>query len=124
MNRILLICLILIVCPFLKSCNNNDIIIDQYELAIQKGDYDEAAELLYQIDEDDLTEEQQMRIAEITMGYPAKSLTSSYLKMIHEGSSEIDEMISETEESVTDIEEIAADMDEAYQYHDEEEMNL
>lgn len=116
-NRFVII-LTFLACTILCSCNNSDIIIDQYEHAIQEGDYDEAAELLYQLDEDDLTEEQQMRIAEITMGYPAKSLTSSYLKMIHESSSEIDEMMSETEELVTDmecdIEEIATDMDEAY----------
>lgn len=98
-NRFVII-LTFLACTILCSCNNSDIIIDQYEHAIQEGDYDEAAELLYQLDEDDLTEEQQMRIAEITMGYPAKSLTSSYLKMIHESSSEIDEMMSEAEDEI------------------------
>ena len=118
MRKIILVFSVLLMSLVSVSCNNNDRIIDRYEEAINEGRYDDATSILYEIDEESLTNEQYMRIMDISTGGAASKMTQDLLKTMHEaGSAFSDEMTEERIDKYNEANEKV--MEEALSAYDE-----
>ncbi len=82
MRKSLLIIGMALVAAMACSCNHNDKMIDRYERAIAKGEYEDAMEILDHIDEDKLTREQSLRILNISTDGAASAYSAMMLKAI------------------------------------------
>jgi len=103
---------IILVALLVCACNKNDKLIDQYEQAIKEGNYNEATTILNKIDDEKLTDEQSMRILDITTGGAASTYSAMMLKAMHSmggsmnkvlNSEAVDELLDAQEEMVDNM---------------------
>lgn len=86
------------------SCKpNNDKLIDQYEKAINAGNYEQAKEILDKIDDDKLTNEQRSRILDISTDGAFNNLQKMMLKGAHEAGKQMNETLEELNDELDDI---------------------
>lgn len=112
-----LFCILLASLAFV-SCKNNDRIIDKYEAAINEGRYEDAATILGEIDEDRLTQEQSIRILDISTGGAASKMSGTLLEGMHRaGSAFNEELTDERADKYMDANEKM--LDEAFSTYDE-----
>lgn len=77
------------------ACNSNDKMIDQYEEAINKGHYNEALTILNKLNSKKLTDEQSMRLLDISTGGAASTFSEKMLKASHQMGGTMNKMMKD-----------------------------
>ncbi len=88
------------------ACSNkNDKLLDQYEKAIQAGDYEKASEYVQQIDETKLTSAQRTRLINIATQQASKSM-----KELEKLSDDLDREMADLDDDMDDLDDDLDDL--------------
>lgn len=95
MKRTIYIIGIVVMAMMAVACNRNDKLIDQYEEALNKGHYREAVTILNKLNSKKLTDEQSMRLLDISTGGAASTFSEKMLKASHQAGGAVNKLMND-----------------------------